>query len=165
MTRETFRAIFTPLVIARGAEFDAFRWAAYGRVLQDLPEGLLTVAVTRGMMTPRQEYEAAFPDPGTIRTWAEEARQALIAAHPYEGCCDCEDSPGWRDVTHADGVAVERCPCRRRYREKLAALEAEPGLVIPAAVPRRELAEVTVEQLPEAIRAGVRAVAQGKGIR
>ena len=60
---------------------------------------------------------------------AEAERLALMAAHPYEGCVECEHSRGWRPV----GRSVERCPCYERHQVKLAQLGVgSQPLALPA---------------------------------
>ena len=129
MTRDQFKALLDPLVLALRADFDLPTWHVYFRALEDVPVPLLASAVERAAKT------ATFmPKPGELRTMAEQGRQALLAAHPYDGCCDCEDSRGWRTVTHPDGAKVERCACWSRHLQKIAALGvgSEP-LALPEA--------------------------------
>src|SRR3990167_5494480 len=83
VTREQFEAILKPLVLALRAEFDLPTWTAYFRALEDVPPALLAAAVSRAAKS------ATFmPKPGELRTWAEEARQAVIAAYPFTGCVE-----------------------------------------------------------------------------
>ena len=117
MTREQFKAILDPLVLALRAEVDLPTWTAYFRALEDVPPTLLAAAVSRAAKS------ATFlPKPGELRTWAEEARQALIAAHPYTGCCDCEDAPGWAAKDFEGVTRMARCPCWRAHQSRLASL-------------------------------------------
>jgi hypothetical protein len=43
----------------------------------------------------------------------------------YEGCIDCEFSPGWRPVLNKRN-AVERCECFQRHLERVAAEQPQP---------------------------------------
>lgn len=115
MTRERFRSILGPLVLALRAEFDQPNWTAYYRALQDVPDALLAAAVDRALRSP----SPFMPKPGELRAAAEQERQALRAAQKYAGCLECEDQIGWRTVTHPDGAKVERCPCWKRHQQKL----------------------------------------------
>jgi hypothetical protein len=129
VTRAEFRALLGPLVLVSRADFDEPTWTAYYRTLEDVPAALLGAAVDRALKSP----SAWMPKPGELRAAAEDARLALRAAHPHEGCIECEDSRGWRTVTYPDGAKVERCPCWRRHQERLAALgiSGQP-LALPA---------------------------------
>jgi hypothetical protein len=67
--------------------------------------------------------EAFVPKPGELRKMAEDCRRALLLAHPYDGCAECEMQRGWRTLISERGVrTVEPCPCRERYKIKLARL-------------------------------------------
>ena len=138
MTLEECTTVLAPAAIALGARLDVPTFRAYHRALQDVPLSLLEAALETAQRTPREPYEPAFPPARRLRALAEQARHALIAAHPYEGCCECEDQRGWRTVTHADGAIVERCPGFRRHQEKLAQLGlGSMPLALPAAQPDR----------------------------
>lgn len=130
MTRDEFVETLGPLVLAMRADFDKPTWTAYYQALENIPAPLFREAVATAMQQDRE----FFPKANELRALAERARQTFIAAHPYEGCWECEHSKGWRP-TLVDGVArVERCPCLEQHRMKLAALGVvtEP-LALPAA--------------------------------
>lgn len=118
MTRAEFRALVEPAVLALGASWDEPTWTAYYRSLRDLPMPWLQAAITIVERRTRQPYEPSFPSAPTIRAYAEQALQAYVAAHPYTGCVECEDSPGFR-VRLDLSRTVERCPCRVRYLARL----------------------------------------------
>jgi len=126
MTREQFRDILGPLVLALRADFDLPTWMVYFRALADVPAQLLASAVERAAKSC-----TFMPKPGELRTFAEDARTALFKAHQYVGCADCEDSRGWRTVTYPDGARQERCPCRLRYQQKMEQLGAGTALALP----------------------------------
>ena len=73
MTREAFKAILDPLVLALRAEVDLPTWTAYFRALQDVPPALLASAVERAAKSC-----TFMPKPGELRAYAEQARQALV---------------------------------------------------------------------------------------
>lgn len=116
MNRSEFRAMIEPLVVALGASFDLPTWTVYYRALEDVSAPLLAAAVERAAKSAR-----FMPKPGELRQYAEDARTALMAAHPYEGCCECEGQIGWRPRLDQPR-AVERCPCWGRHQERLAQL-------------------------------------------
>lgn len=130
MTLVECTAILAPLATMLHADMDAPMFRAYFRALEDVPTHLLAAAVERAAKSAR-----FMPKPGELRQYAEDARKALIAAHPYDGCCECDGHKGWRPVL-VDGVQrVERCPCWGRHQEKLARLGVgSTPLALPAAV-------------------------------
>lgn len=99
---------------------------------------LLSAAVDEAAKT-----RTKFPSAAQIRELAEGTRQALIKAHPYDGCCECEDRKGWREVEVGGVKRMERCGCRVRYAAKLASLgvTAEP-LIQPLALPAGDFTKV-----------------------
>ena len=121
MTREQFKAILEPLVLALRAEMDTPTFTVYFHALKDVPTVLMVAARDRGLRWPRQAYDPAFPTAPMLRTWAEEARQALIAAHPFTSCVDCT-SQGWVWVVYGNGAYAQRCPCWRAHQARLASL-------------------------------------------
>jgi hypothetical protein len=107
------------------------RIEAYHRGLKDVPLPLLQAAVDRLIQTMGSDAFrwTALPLVADIRKVCEQVRLEQLARHPYEGCCDCEHSRGWRTLL-VDGITkVDRCPCLARHREKLRAL----GLSAPLA--------------------------------
>lgn len=133
MTKQEFATIFTPYLVAMQARdrFDAPTNRAYFRVLQDVPAPLFEAAIERLM----GESRTFIPKAGEIKALCDQERRAIIAAHPHEGCVDCESSRGWREVRINGAAYVERCPCWSRHWEKLSALgvPARP-LALPAVV-------------------------------
>jgi hypothetical protein len=70
---------------------------------------------------------------------AEGHRKALLAAHPYDGCAECEGQLGWRTIITGNVQKVERCPCRERWAAKLAELGVGAApLSLPAPEPSYE---------------------------
>ncbi len=116
------------------------RIEAYHRSLQDVPIMLLNAAVNRLLKEVNSEQfrHSKLPLPGDVRLAAEKCRRELIAAHPYEGCVDCEDRKGWQEVMF-DGVKrMRRCPCLERHRLMLEGLGAT---ATPLALPPGEHVE------------------------
>lgn len=111
------------------------RIEAYHRALKDIPLPLLNAAVRRAITA-----RTWFPKVAELRTDAEACRRELIAAHPYQGCVECEDSRGFRAVLRTktgeltETLTVERCPCHKRHQELMAGfgVTAAP-LALPAA--------------------------------
>lgn len=130
MTREAFRALLTPLVLAYRAEFDSPTWTAYYRALEDVPDGLLQVAVERAL----RGAGAFMPKPGELRAAAEVRRREVIEAHPYERCSECHHH-GIVRIAGTIPPKYKPCRCWERYQEKLVDLgiTLEP-LALPAAV-------------------------------
>lgn len=112
------------------------RVRAYEDGLKDVPVPLLNAAVRLAI-----ETRAFFPKVAELKRDAETCRQQLVAAHPYAGCIDCEDSKGWIDVQMADGVRAKRCPCFQRHQAKLASLGVtSTPLALPE--PEREFRQI-----------------------
>lgn len=136
MDRAEFRTVLEPLVLALRADFDLPTWTVYFRALEDVPLPLLMGAIDRAAKT------ATFmPKPGELRAFAEGERQALIKAHPWTPCCECEDHPRFQKQL-VDGVErLARCPCLARHQAKLAELGV--GSTPLALPPAREVADWT----------------------
>lgn len=163
MTLEECTAILTPLALAMRADMDVATYRAYHRALQDIPAPLFAVAVDGYA----QSTEGWFPKAPDLRAACERQRRALLAAHPYEGCADCEHSRGWTTV-FVDGVPrAAVCACRGRHRAKLEALGlAEPVAALPGEAGAGEQAEYpTLEQLPSGVQRQVTAIAARKVLR
>lgn len=131
MTLKECTAILTPLVMALRADFDAPTYRAYHRALDDVPSPLLQSAVDHAMRT------ATFvPKPGELRTLAEDARRALIAAHPYEPCAECHHIGTVAIRVSGLPVRYEKCRCWRAYQMRLANLgiQTQPIQALPAAM-------------------------------
>lgn len=117
MTFDEFKKLITPLAVQLGAEYDLPTWRLFHRSVQEIPIPLFAAAIEEAGKT-----RSKMPSAAQLRDLAEASRQALIAAHPYDGCIDCEDSKGWLTVT-VDGVQrMQRCPCRHRYQARLEGL-------------------------------------------
>ena len=130
MDKTTFARAMAPLMTVYQQDIDKFVWSAYFNALKDIPERLLTAAVSKALAT-----RSWFPKPAELRADAESCRLELLAQNPYLGCEECDDHRGWRSTTRQDGVpCVERCPCVRRHQQKLASLGADSGpLALPPA--------------------------------
>ena len=164
MQRSEFVEILEPLVLAMRAEFDQPTWTAYFRALEDVPAGVLSVAVQSLLREPLE----FFPKAGELRATAERQRRVLLAAYPYDGCAECEDQRGFRTViTDGGQKTVTACPCKERHRSMLARM----GVVEPlAALPGESGAGddrtyPTLEQLPAAVRTQLLDVASQKVLR
>jgi hypothetical protein len=128
VTRERLIRILTPLAIACRQELDAAQWRVYFAALEDVSEPLLEAAVVALI-----KGDTAFlPRPGEIRKAAEGARQALLAAHPYEPCEACSTTPGWVELI-VDGVKrLTRCDCRKAHLAMLERIGVAGPLALPA---------------------------------
>ena len=137
---------------------------AYHRLLKDVPAPLLVAGVDAFLETgPR-----FMPTAPELQVAAEKARRALLAAHPYDGCVECEGQRGFRTVIAEGGQpVVSPCPCKARHQQKLARLGLDkPAAVLPnEAGAGDEAVYPTLEQLPERIQARLRAVAAQKLLR
>lgn len=162
MERAELVDLLLPLALSMRAEIDKATWAAYHRVLKDIPVGLLRLAVDEFEREPRRFFPAA----GEFRAAAERQRRAYLAAHPYDGCAECEDHLGFRKVlTEAGQPTVEPCPCKARWAERLADHGiAEPLAALPgeAGVGENEQVYPKLEQLPAPIRERLTAIAAQK---
>lgn len=163
MERNAFVELLNPLVLATRTEFDLPTWNAYFRALADVSEPLFAATVD-GLL---REPLAFFPKAGELRQACEKQRRVLLAAHRYDGCVECEDSIGWRPLL-VDGVArVDRCPCKARYKARLAAMGLDvqvTPLVAPGGAGEVE-AFPTLEQLPAPVRERLQLVAGQKAMR
>lgn len=118
MERDTLIAILTPLVLACRQPMPAAHWRVYETALEDVSPQLLEAAVVSLL-----KADTAFlPRPGEIRKAAEGARQALLAAHPYEPCEGCSLTPGWIEVEIGGVKRLTRCDCRKVHLAKLETL-------------------------------------------
>ena len=117
MSFEEFRSIVMPLSVALGAAYDLPTWRLYHRALSTVPPVLLTAAVQKAA-----ETRTKMPAAAQLRELAEQERQALIAAHPWTPCCECESTPRFRPALRDGVTRMERCPCVGRHRELLARL-------------------------------------------
>lgn len=163
MTRDDFKVILEPLVLAMRVDFDVPTWIAYFRALEDVPAALLAHTVDALMREPLE----FFPSAPKLRTAAERQRRVLLAAHPYDGCCECEDQRGWRAVLHDGAPKVERCPCVARHQDKLLRMGlAEPITQLPGEETREnEAVYPTLAQLPGPVRQQLTAIAGQKVLK
>lgn len=132
MTLQECTALLTPLALACKTEMDAPTYRAYHKVLKDVPARLAEAGIEQLTQTG---LPYGMPTAPAIRAAAEQARKAFIAAHPWEACIDCEETPGWCAVI-IDGVTrMQRCRCKDRYQAQL----AEQGVTSSTlALPARE---------------------------
>lgn len=165
MTLQECTAILTPFVIGLRADFDTPTFKAYHRMLKDVAPGLLEAALN----DLKRSGLRFMPSAPELLTASEKTRRRLLALHPYTGCAECEDQPGYRTREAQDGQqkTVERCPCKNRYLEKLEAMGAREAItLLPSEADAQEAtAYPAVEQLPPAIRAELSQIAGRKLIR
>lgn len=118
--------ILAPLGVMLGADIDEPTYRAYFRALEDVPIGLLAAAADRAAKSCRFR---CLPTPGELREYAEDARKALLKAHPFLSCGSCSDQ-GWTE-REIDGVKRQvRCRCWSIHQERIAALGAGTGTLI-----------------------------------
>lgn len=161
MTLEECVALLTPIALAYRADMDGPTFRAYHRVLKDVPVAL-AVAALEALESNGSPF---MPNAPMILAASETSRRQLLAAHPYDGCADCEGQRGYRTVITAGRQnTVERCPCRARHEAKLASLGLrEPLALLPGeSGPEGETAYPTLEQLPANLRARIESVASQK---
>ena len=120
MTQNECTAILAALAVTLRTELDAPTFRAYARALDNIPASLFQAAADRAARTPRRDYDPVFPTAPMLRQYAEDARLEIARAHPYEGCCECDQQIGWRPIVGSS--AVERCPCHTRHQATLARL-------------------------------------------
>lgn len=163
MERDEFVAILSPLLLALRCEFDKPTWSAYYAALKDIQAPLFE----RTVATLMREALSFVPKAGELRAHAERHRRAIVAAHPHDGCVECEDTKGWRAV-EADGVRrLQRCPCVARYQAQLARIGA--GEVLTS-LPGEETGENDVvypslDQLSPQMRQSLAALSSRKVLR
>lgn len=130
MTLQECTALLVPYALALRADIDAPTFRAYHKQLEDVSIELATHAIDR-LAKGGLRF---FPTAPEIRQAAEAERRALIAAHPYTGCAQCELTPGWEQVNAEAGQATVRpCRCREWHRAKLAKLGVGEPLALEAA--------------------------------
>lgn len=162
MTLDELKAILLPFALGLRADFDPPTQRAYHRVLSDVSPALLQAAVDDANHEPDLRFMPTAPE---MRGRCEKARAALLQANRYEGCVDCEHSPGWLMVVGEN--AVRRCPCLSRHRERLERM----GIAVPLAkqTPRHEDADperpLMLDDAPPAMSDRIRALAAGKVLR
>lgn len=164
VTRREFGVILEPFRLAMRADLDAPTLAAYFRVLETVPAVLFEAAVNDYLSQPLE----FFPKAPELRAACEVQRRRQLALFPYEACIECEDQKGWRSVKGPDGYErLERCPCRGRYQEALAARGLLDGIsALPGeAEAQGEQVYPTAEQLPAALRSQLLATVRQKVMR
>lgn len=121
MTQAECTSILAALAVTLRTELDAPTFRAYARALADVPAALVQAAAERAAKIPRREYDPVFPTAPMLRQYAEEARAAIVAAHPFEPCANCSQQ-GWVE-REIDGVRrVVRCWCFVAHQTTLARL-------------------------------------------
>lgn len=131
MRRDELATLLHPLALRCGGPFPQPVISKYYRAVQHLSSDVVTTAIDSAVrMDPRY-----VPSPSELRDMAERHRKALQTAVPYDGCAECEGQKGYRTIISERGVrTVEPCPCRERYKLKLARLGAgnEPLALLEA---------------------------------
>jgi hypothetical protein len=114
------------------------RVKVYEKSLSKVPVSLLEPMVSRAIETRVAKCKDWLPAVADLLADAEACRRELVAANPYDGCCECEDGPkGWRKLTVNGYEYMQRCPCWVRYQEKLEHLGVrDQPLALPPAEPR-----------------------------
>lgn len=162
MTLDECVALLTPLALAMRADLDKPTFRAYHAILKNVPATLGQAALE----DLAQSGLRFFPSAPEIQTAAEKARRRLLALHPYEGCAECEDQPGYRTVRIGDGqqLTVEKCPCKAQHHQRLADLGAlEAIALMPGEVDSQmSTSYPTVDQIPTPIRARLTQIAAAK---
>jgi hypothetical protein len=164
MERADLVEILNPLALAMRVEIDKPTWAAYYGLLKDVPAHMLFAAVETMAREPRE----FFPRANELRAAAERQRRAYLAAHPYEGCAECEDQRGYRNVLVAGQLPmVEPCPCKASWRARLEMVGAAEPIAMLAGEDAADSERLfpTLEQLPPHIRQQLTAVADRKVLR
>lgn len=129
MTRPEFIAMLQPLVSAFRVDMDMPAWSAYFRALEDVPLRLLEAAVSRCL----KSGGAFLPKPGELRQMAEEARMALLSAHPFHPC-ECCSAQGWTEQVMGGVRRMVRCACWHAHQQRIAQLGVGSApLMLPAA--------------------------------
>ncbi len=159
MERAEFGVIIAELAAAMGKPLDQVTLGAYFKVLKDVPVGLFQAA-SEQMMRSSREF---FPKAGELLAACELYRRQFIAAHPYQGCIDCEHSRGWIELEGR----MHRCGCWTRHRAQLETWGVGKAL---AELPGEEQAQSeqhfpTVEQLPAPIRERLEQISGQKVLR
>lgn len=164
MTLEECTELLTPLAIAMRVQMDVPTYRAYHAILKEVPAGVAAAAVSALTL----EGMRFFPSASEILLASEKARRRQLAAHPWEGCVECEDQRGYRTLTLAAGQkTVQPCPCKARHQ---AMLESH-GLLTPIALLEGEAGAgderiyPTLEQLPAPLQKQIKQIAAGKSWR
>ncbi len=166
MTLEETVAILTPLALAMRVDLDAPTYRAYHQQLEKVPAPLAQAAIA-DLSDAGMRFLPTAPE---IKQASERKRRQLLAAHPYDGCAECEDHRGFRYVLGGNGQpVVEKCPCKARWQHQIAGIGAlEPLAALPGEVGSGAESEAvfpTLEQLPEPVRKQLTAMAGRKALR
>ena len=116
------------------------RTKVYEKALLKVPMGLLPAMTQRAIETRPSRAKDWLPSVSDLLADADVCRLAVLAAHPFDACCECEEAPGWREITDAGVKRLQRCPCWHRYRDRIANLGAWGG---PLALPAAQSGELT----------------------
>lgn len=113
MTLEECTGLLAELALTLGADVDETSFRSYHRALQDVPVSLFEAAVTRAAKSCR-----FLPRPAELRQFADEARIALLKAHPFQPCVECSEV-GWREVEINGVKRMVRCRCWNAHQAQL----------------------------------------------
>jgi hypothetical protein len=164
MTLEETVAVLTPLALALRVDLDVPTFKAYHKQLEKV-----AVQLVDGALTDLSESGLRFmPTAFEIKNAAEKKRRQLLAAHPYDGCADCDGHLGFRHIIGGNGQpVVEKCPCKARWQQRLAGMGAlEPIAFLPGeSVNESEQVYPTIDQLPAHLRKQIAAVVGQKVLR
>jgi hypothetical protein len=164
VTLQECTALLAPLALAMRTDLDEPTFKAYHRVLRDVPAHLAASALD----ALTQEGLRFFPTAIEIQGAAERVRRALLAAHPYEGCVECDHQRGYRTIAVNGQKTVGPCPCKARHRAKLERLGvADPIAALPGEAGTIESEQVypTLEQLPGSLQKQIREAVGRKLLR
>lgn len=137
MTWEEFKTHTMPLAVQIGAAWDLPTWKLYHRAVADVSLALYLRALMKAAQT-----RTTMPSAAQMRDFAEGERKALLEAHPYEACADCNHV----GTVRVGNVSIEsghrrplytKCKCWHQYQERLNQLGITTApLALPAAEPR-----------------------------
>ena len=164
MTLQEMTIIVAPVAFAYRVDADDVTFRAYHRVLKDVPPGLLEA----GILLLVDAGQRFFPTAVELQQGAELARRHLVAAHPYDGCSECEDQRGYRSILGAHGQkTVEPCPCKARHAARLEqlGLRAAVARVPSEAGPGEDTVYPALAHLPAGLREKLQSIALQKTLR
>ena len=122
MTSAECTAILAALAVTLRTELDAPTFRAYFRELDDIPAVLFQAAADRAAKTPRREYDPVFPTVPMLRQYAEEARVAIAAAHPFACMCGNCSQDGFVPREIGGVTRMVKGSCWRAHQATLARL-------------------------------------------
>lgn len=161
MTLEECTELLTPFAIALRVQMDVPTFKAYHGVLKAVPAGVFARALEELTL----EGSRFMPSAPEMLLASEKARRRQLAAHPWDGCVECEDQRGYRTRIGDSGQkTVAPCPCKARHQ---AMLEGH-GLLAPIALLEGEAGAgdervyPTLEQLPAPLQARVKQLTEAK---